>query len=281
MKFGVATFITDEGISPAELGRALEERGLESLFVAEHTHIPANRETPYPGGGELPRRYYRTLDPFVLLASAATATEQLVVGTGIALLVERDPIVVAKEAASIDLISGGRFELGVGAGWNREEMRNHGTDPAGRVALMGERVKAIKRIWTQEKAEYHGDFVDFDPIYCWPKPVREPHPPVLVGGEAPTVIDRVLDYGDGWLPRWRGEVEPLRERIAELRRRCAAEEHPRLPVTVFGMSAKPETLATAIAELDADRLLVTLPTMPRDETLRYLDDLAATIDGLA
>ncbi|NYE50364.1 putative F420-dependent oxidoreductase [Spinactinospora alkalitolerans] len=277
MEFGVSTFVTDEGIGPAALGRALEERGFESLFVAEHSHIPVSRETPLPEGGELPRKYYRTLDPFVVLSAAATATERLVLGTGIALLVERDPIMTAKEAASVDRVSGGRFVLGVGSGWNREEMRNHGTDPATRVSLLGERVKAIKRIWTEDEAEFHGDFVDFDPIYAWPKPVRRPHLPVLVGGEGRTVLDRVLDYGDGWFPRWKGEAEPLVSAIAEFRERCAREGREQLPVTVFGVPETREAIAAA-AGLDAERVLVNLPTEPEDETLKRLDDIAVMID---
>ncbi len=276
MRIGVSTFITDEGIGSADLGRALEERGLESLYLAEHSHIPASRATPFPEGGDLPRRYYRTLDPMVSLAAAGAVTEHLVLGTGIALLVERDPIMVAKEAASVDHVSNGRFVLGVGSGWNREEMRNHGTDPSTRVSLLGERVKAIKRIWTQEQAEFHGEFVDFDPIYAWPKPVQRPRIPVLVGGEAANVFDRVMDYGDGWLPRWPGTPEPLEKRIAELRARCDREGRERLPVTLFGVPARAADISAA-ARLDIDELLVMLPTLPHDEALRQLDDIAALI----
>ncbi|MDT7575898.1 MAG: hypothetical protein QOH17_2231, partial [Pseudonocardiales bacterium] len=183
MKFGIATFITDEGIRPAALGRALEERDFSSLFIAEHSHIPAGRESPYPGGGELPRRYYRTLDPFVALAAVASVTSRLVLGTGIALLPQRDVIHTANEVASLDLVSDGRVAFGVGVGWNREEMRNHGTDPATRGALMDEQLAALKQIWTQDQAEFHGKHVDFDPIFLWPKPVQQPHPPIYLGGE--------------------------------------------------------------------------------------------------
>ncbi|MBB4935548.1 putative F420-dependent oxidoreductase [Lipingzhangella halophila] len=278
MRIGVSTFVTDEGIGAADLGRALEERGLDSLFLAEHSHIPASRETPLPEGGDLPRRYYRTLDPFVALSAAAAVTERITLGTGIALLVQRDPIMVAKEAASVDHISEGRFVLGVGSGWNREEMRNHGTDPTTRVALLGERVSAIKRIWTREQAEFHGAFVDFDPMYSWPKPVQRPHIPVLLGGEAATVLDRVMEYGDGWFPRWQRDPEPLARRIAELRTRCEQEGRERMPVVLFGVPPRAEDIAAAV-ELDIDQLLVMLPTLPHDETLRRLDDIAALRPG--
>ncbi|RNL83340.1 LLM class F420-dependent oxidoreductase [Halostreptopolyspora alba] len=278
MRIGVCTFITDEGIGAADLGRALEERGLESLFLAEHSHIPASRETPFPGGGDLPRRYYRTLDPFAALSAAAAVTERLVVGTGIALLVQRDPIMVAKEAASVDRISDGRFVLGVGSGWNREEMRDHGTDPTTRIALLRERVMAIKRIWTEEQAEFHGEFVDFAPLYSWPKPVQRPHVPVLLGGEAEPVLDRVMDYGDGWFPRWPGSPDPLEGRISELRTRGEREGRGRMPVYLFGVPPRAGDIEAA-ARLDIDQLLVMLPTMPRDETLRQLDDIAALLPG--
>ncbi|SFS92948.1 LLM class F420-dependent oxidoreductase [Saccharopolyspora flava] len=268
MKFGISTFITDEGIAPVDLGRALEERGFDALFLAEHTHIPASRESPYPGGGELPRIYYRTLDPFVALSAIAPVTENLLLATGIALVVERDPITTAKEVASLDLISGGRAVFGVGAGWNREEMRNHGTDPRTRGRLMDERIKAMREIWTQETAEFHGEFVDFDPIYAWPKPVQDPHPPVYIGGESERSIARVAEFGDGWLPR--GGTENLGDLISRVR----DEAGKRVPVTLFGAEDDAAKLAR-YAEDGVDRALLMLPTLPRDETLRALDELAA------
>ena len=182
MRFGVLTFITDEGIGPAQLGAGLEQRGFESLFLAEHTHIPVNSVSPYPLGGPIPPKYYRTLDPFVALTAAAGATETLVLGTGIALIPERDPILTAKEAASLDQVSAGRFCFGAGVGWLREEVANHGVDPEVRGRVAEERLHAIITIWTHEKAEFHGQFVDFDPIYCWPKPVTQPYPPLYLGG---------------------------------------------------------------------------------------------------
>lgn len=192
MKFGVATFITDQGIAPAPLGRAVEQRGFDSLLIAEHTHIPVERRSPYPGGGELPDIYYRTLDPFVALAAAASVTERILLGTGIALVVQRDPIITAKEVASLDLVSGGRAVFGVGAGWNREEMENHGTNPRTRGRLVDERLRAMRELWTKDKAEFHGEFVDFGPVYSWPKPVQRPHPPCTwAAGRPPS---------SGWLP---------------------------------------------------------------------------------
>ena len=184
MKFGISTFVTDDGIDPVSLAQAIEERGFDSLVIAEHTHIPASRQSPYPMGGELPSIYYRTLDPFVTFAAAAAVTSRIELFTGIALLIQRDPIVTAKEAASIDLISGGRFVFGVGAGWNIEELRHHGTDPKTRGALLDERIEAIRALWTDEPAEFHGKYVDFDSSYLRPKPVRKPHPPIYIGGDS-------------------------------------------------------------------------------------------------
>ncbi|EUA33799.1 F420-dependent oxidoreductase family protein [Mycobacterium xenopi 3993] len=198
MRFGVLTFVTDEGIGPAELGTGLEQRGFGSLFVAEHSHIPVDAKTPYPGGGPIPPKYYRTLDPFVALTAAAVGTESLLVGTGIALLPQRDPILTAKEVASLDLVSHGRFRFGVGVGWLREEIANHGVDPAVRGRVVDERLRAMIAIWTQEKAEFHGQFVDFDPIYCWPKPVTRPYPPLYVGG-GPASFRRIAELNAGWI----------------------------------------------------------------------------------
>ncbi|MQA06967.1 MAG: TIGR03619 family F420-dependent LLM class oxidoreductase [Pseudonocardiaceae bacterium] len=269
MRIGIATFVTDEGIHPATLGKAVEERGFDSLFLAEHSHIPVSRQSPYPGGGELPRVYYRTLDPFVALTAAAGATSQLLLGTGIALLVERDPIMCAKEVASLDLVSGGRAIFGVGAGWNREEMANHGTDPRIRGALFDERIAAIKEIWTQEKAEFHSRHVDFDPIYSWPKPVQRPHPPIYIGGAAEAALPRVAKYGDAWMPISAGSAEGVSGQFARLAERVG----PGASVTVFAVARDAEVLA-AYREAGAERALMLLPTKPTDETLRQLDELA-------
>ncbi len=218
MEFGIGYFPTHDGIGPGDVARLLEQHGFESLFFAEHTHIPASRESPWPGGSELPHKYSHTYDLFVAATAAAAATSRLRIGTGVCLVTERDPIVTAKEVASVDHLSGGRFEFGVGAGWNREEMRNHGTDPRTRMRLLKERVEAMKAIWADDEASYRGEFVNFERIWSWPKPVQRPHPPVLVGGDGPTVLDRVLDFGDVWFPSYAG-AQTL-ERAAELRARA-------------------------------------------------------------
>ncbi|MGH3436663.1 MAG: LLM class F420-dependent oxidoreductase [Sciscionella sp.] len=276
MKIGISTFVTDEGIAPADLGAALEERGFESLFVAEHTHIPVDRQSPYPAGGELPGIYYRTLDPFVVLTAAAVPTTRLRLGTGIALLVERDPIVTAKEVASLDLVSDGRVIFGVGAGWNREEMRNHGTDPRIRGALLDERVRAMRALWTEERAEYHGQYVDFDPVYCWPKPVQRPYPPIYVGGASEATAARVREYGDSWMPTGVPDAASL----APLWQRMRAGAGKDVPVTIYAGSKQLDRL-DGFAELGVERVLVYLPTRPRDETLTYLDDLASLVERFA
>jgi probable F420-dependent oxidoreductase len=232
MDFGVAYFPTDESIEPAVLARLAEERGFESVFVTEHTHIPASRETPYPAGGELPREYWRIYDPFVALTTMAAATERIRIGTAICLLVERDPIVTAKEVASLDRLSRGRLLFGIGAGWNLEEMRNHGTDPAKRFRILRERVEACKELWTNEEATYHGEFVNFDRIVSRPAPVQEPHPPVLVGGNGPRVHERVLAYGDGWFPNRIPPDDQMIARVEELQRRGEEAGRGPIPVTI-------------------------------------------------
>lgn len=276
MKIGISTFVTDEGIGPAELGSAAEFRGLDSMFLAEHTHIPVSRETPYPGGGDLPRMYYRTLDPFVALAAAAASTERLLLGTGVALVVERDPIITANEVASLDHVSGGRVAFGVGAGWNREEMRNHGTEPSTRGALLDERVRAIRALWTQEQAEFHGRYVDFDPVFSWPKPVQQPHPPIYVGGASAATARRMAEYGDVWMPTGMASAAVLRPAWERMRERAGKD----FPVTIYAGSRKPEVL-DGFAELGVDRVLVYLPTLPLDDTLSYLDSLAPLVDRYA
>jgi probable F420-dependent oxidoreductase len=195
VKLSISTFITDEGIEPGTLARAIEERGFDTLFIAEHTHIPLSRKSSHPSGQELPRKYYRTLDPFVALTAAAATTERLLLGTGVALMVERDPIITAKAVASLDLVTGGRVIFGIGVGWNREKMENHGTDPRTRGRLMDERIRAMIEIWTRDAAEFHGQYVDFDPIGAWPKPLQRPHPPIYVGGGS-RAFNRIAEYGD-------------------------------------------------------------------------------------
>jgi len=240
MDFGLASFPTDRSVAPGDLARMAEERGFESLFYPEHTHIPASRETPYPVGGDLPDEYSRIIDPFVALTAAASATERLRVGTGLCLIVERDPITTAKEIASLDHVSGGRFLFGVGAGWNLEEMRNHGTDPERRFGLMRERIEAMKEIWTTEEASYEGRYVSFERIWSWPKPVSDPYPPILVGGNGRTVYDRVIAFGDEWIPNYLGDVEKLAGRIETLQVKAAEAGRERIPVTIYGVPRKPE-----------------------------------------
>ena len=232
MDFGVAYFPTDDAIEPAELARLAEERGFESAYVTEHTHIPASRDTPYPAGGELPREYFRIYDPFVALTTMAAATERIKVGTAICLLVERDPIVTAKEVASLDRLSGGRMIFGVGAGWNLEEMRNHGTDPDQRFSILRERVEACRAMWTQEEASYQGRHVEFDRIASFPKPLQEPHPPVLVGGNGPNVLKRVLAFGDGWFPNRIPPDDAMIARVEELQRLADQAGRGPIPVTL-------------------------------------------------
>ena len=271
MDIGLAHFLTDYGMPPAELGRKVEERGFESLMLPEHTHIPVSRDTPYPGGGELPPEYSHTHDPFVALAAVATATERLRFGTGICLIIERDPITTAKEVASLDFLSGGRFLFGVGAGWNREEMENHGTEPRRRFSLMRERVEAMKAIWTEEEAGYHGQHVNFDPVWSWPKPAHKPHPPVMIGGGGEKVLDRVISFGDGWLPQPPREKD-LGGRMAELRRR-AEEAGKDVAIVPFDHRSKPE-FAEEMRQLGADGCVFWIPPEGRDETEARLDRIA-------
>jgi probable F420-dependent oxidoreductase len=274
MQFGLSMFLTDETIAPVELGRAAEDAGFEALFVPEHTHIPASRESPWPGGDELPREYSHTLDPFVALSAIAATTERLRVGTGIALIVERDPITLAHEAASLDHISGGRFELGIGAGWNFEEMRNHGTDPGMRFRVMRDRVLAMREIWTREEASFHGEFVSFDRIWSWPKPVQRPHLPVWVGGTGPRVLDRVLEYGDGWFPNMR-DLDDLTQRVAELQRRAGEAGRERIPITYFGLRDPDDEKLDKMAAAGVDRVLLMLPPAGEDETVPRIERYAA------
>jgi probable F420-dependent oxidoreductase len=273
MEFGIGCFATHDGVQPGALARLVEERGHESLFFPEHTHIPASRESPYPAGGELPRKYSHTYDLFVALACAAEATSHLRIGSGICLVIERDPITTAKEVASIDRVSGGRFEFGVGAGWNREEMANHGTDPRRRMAVMAERIEAMKAIWTEDEASYSGEHVSFERIWSWPKPAQRPHPPVLVGGNGPTVIDRVLRFGDAWMPNYTGE--DLLPRFEELRERA---ERP-VDLMVMGVPAKAEVLEE-LEKAGVRRVVRWIPSSFLSEVETALDRWEAVVAEL-
>jgi probable F420-dependent oxidoreductase len=278
MRLGVAMFATAYAIRPDELGRALEERGFESLWLPEHTHIPASRRSPWPGGPDLPKEYWHTYDPFVSLAAAATATATLRLGTGICLVVERDPITTAKEVASLDRLSNGRFLFGIGGGWNAEEMEHHGTPFKRRFRVLRERVLAMKEIWTKEEAEFHGEFVRFDKIWAHPKPLQRPHPPILMGGDGPTTFDRVVEFCDGWMPIGGRGLTDLAEKMATLRQRAEeAGRDPRsLSVSVFGV--KPERASVdRLAAAGVERAIVIVPSAERDTVLPLLDAHAALL----
>jgi probable F420-dependent oxidoreductase len=271
VKFGVAIFPTDYAISMAELAPAAEQLGFESLWVAEHSHIPVSRSSPWLGGAELPKHYWHTMDPFVALTLAATASTTIRLGTGICLLIQRDPIHTAKEVASVDLVSNGRFIFGIGAGWNREEMADHGTDFSTRWKLLRETAEAVKAIWTQDPAEYHGDMVDFGPIWCWPKPVQKPHPPIILGGSGPKILERVIRYADGWMPN-RGDVI---ERIRELQEMAHAAGRAAIPVTYY-----PKPTASEIERLTkagVERCIYYVPPDGRDQALSKLEELGRMI----
>jgi len=273
MDFGISWFATDEVIQPDEMGSMVEERGFESLFVPEHTHIPASRATPYPAGTDLPSEYWRLYDPFVALATIAAKTERLRVGTAICLVVERDPIATAKEVASLDRLSGGRFLFGVGAGWNLEEMANHGTDPRTRFSLMRERIEAMKEIWTRDEASYHGRHVDFDPVWSWPKPLQRPHPPILVGGNSGGALDRVVALADEWIPNPETRLRELPDRIADLQERASAAGRGRIPVTFYAVKPEAEALRRFSAA-GVDRAVFYLPPAPAEQVEPYVEHLA-------
>ena len=280
MRVGVFYFPTDYGIDIGELARALEQRGFESLFVCEHTHIPVSRRTPFPGGGELPRRYSHTHDPFVALSFAAAATTTLKLGTGVALVPQRDPIITAKAVASLDRLSGGRFIFAVGGGWNVDEMENHGVRYATRFRLLRERVLAMRALWTEDEAAFHGELVEFDPVWLYPKPLQRPHPPILLGGESDHTVRRVVEFCDGWFPRATAGFDPAR---AAARLREAAEAAGRdaasLSITVFRAPTDRAALAPYRAA-GIGRVLLEVPDLARDDILRLLDRHAPlTRDG--
>ena len=275
MQFGVLMFPADYAIDPVTLGRAVEERGFESLFFPEHTHIPTSRESPYPAGGDLPLEYSHTLDPFVALGAIAATTERIKLGTGIALIVERDPITLAKEVATLDQISNGRVLLGVGGGWNREEMRDHGTEPTTRWRLLRERIEAMQALWTQEEAEYHGELVDFGPTWQWPKPVQQPHPPILVGGDGVNTLKRVVRYGDEWMPIF-GRSDAL-SRIPELQELAAEAGRDPIPVTSFGAPANAEAI-DELAEAGVHRAILPVPPAGEEQVIAVLDRYASFIE---
>jgi probable F420-dependent oxidoreductase len=268
MDFGVGIFPTHDGMRPGEVARLVEERGQQALYFAEHTHIPA-AETDRAPGRPLPVKYWHTYDLFVALTAAAEATSRLRIASGICLVIERDPIITAKEVASVDHLSGGRLEFGVGAGWNRTEMRHHGTDPRHRMAVLRERIEAMKEIWANDEASYSGKYVNFHRIRSYPKPVQRPHPPILIGGVGPTVLDRVMAYGDGWFPNYRPDVY---DRIAELRARA---DRP-TEVQLMSVPADPRVFER-LRDAGATRVAQWLPSGPRSRVERALDAWEAAI----
>ena len=274
MHLGLTIFPTDYSIPLPELALEAEQRGFESLWVAEHSHIPTSRKSPWPGGGDLPKMYYDTLDPFVALSAAAAVTSRIKLATGICLVVQRDPIHTAKQVASLDRISNGRFLFGVGAGWNEEEMNNHGTVFEGRFALMRERVEAMVAIWTRNEAEYHGKYVDFDPIFMWPKPVQKPHPPIHVGGAFPGGARRAARYGNGWIPI-AGRADDIASHVVEFRKLAAeaGRDSASLEVSAFGAAGKEEEVKR-YRNAGFDRLVFGLPPANRETILPILDRCA-------
>jgi probable F420-dependent oxidoreductase len=279
MDFGALMFFTDYAIPATELARALEARGFESVWAPEHSHIPTSRQSPWPGGGELPKVYYEAMDPFVSLTAAAVATKTLRVATGVCLVQQRDPIQTAKLVASIDQVSGGRFLFGVGGGWNAEEMADHGTEFKTRFKLMRERIEAMKEIWANPKAEYHGEMVNFPEMAAWPKPVQKPQPPILVGGAFPHAARRAVRYGDGWAPITgrgpEGDVEQILPRFRQMLSE-AGRDPQSVPVTLFGASEDVDRLAR-YRDLGIERMVVMLPSGNRDQILPILDRWAALI----
>lgn len=273
MKIGITAFVTDRGIRPSVLAKAVEDRGFDALFLPEHSHIPVSRATPFPFGEALPEPYFRALDPFVGLSAAAAVTSTLKLGTGVALLVQRDVIYTAKEIASLDLLSEGRFLLGVGAGWNREEMLNHGVEPGRRGTLLDEKLEAMTAIWSANEAEYHGKYVDFEPIFQWPKPVQRPHPPIYIGGTSAGAARRAVRLSAGWMPT---SVENPRDAQAQLDF-FAEAGGAGFPVTVAMVPRDPKFL-DAYAAAGAERVILFLSEKGETEALQRLDKLAVTAE---
>jgi len=279
MDFGAAIFFTDYSMGPADLGRALEERGFDSVWAPEHSHIPLSRRSPFPQGGDLPKKYYDVMDPFVTLSAAAAVTTKLKVATGICLVVQRDPIQTAKEVATLDQVSGGRFLFGIGAGWNAEEMADHGTEFSLRFEVMRERVEAMKAIWTKSKPEYDGKHVKFPQIMTWPKPIQRPHPPVIVGGAFPYGARRAIAYGDGWVPHARRPAyDDVLTLLPEFRKMATAagRDPASIPVTVFGLAEDADAVRRC-RDAGVARAIFNLPAAKADEVLPVLDRCAALI----
>ena len=279
MHIGAAMFCTDYSMTPAEFGQALEERGFESMWFPEHSHIPLTRKSPFPAGGELPKKYYDVIDPFVGLASAASVTKTIKLATGICLVIQRDPLQTAKEVASLDLLSGGRFLFGVGAGWNQDEIEDHGTDFKSRNKVMRERIEAMKLIWTKSKPEYSGEYVKFGPMMTWPKPVQKPHPPILVGGGFPYAARRALDFGDAWLPHAIRPDHHFFDILPKWKALAAEKGRPDLPLTVWGVEEDAGMLAR-YRDAGVERVVYSLDSAKGDVILPILDRIAKLMRGM-
>jgi probable F420-dependent oxidoreductase len=280
MKFGVTIFPTEYTISITELAKATEDLGFESLWVPEHTHIPAERRSPWPGGAELPREYSHALDPFLALTAAASVTSTLNLGTGVCLLIERDPITTAKEIATLDQLSAGRFLFGIGGGWNLEEMANHGTNPEQRWTLLRERTLAMKQLWTQDEATFHGQLVNFDRVWQWPKPHRRPHPPIIVGGNGPHTLRRVVEYGDEWMPIVGRGNRSIEDGMVELQRMAQQAGRQPIPVTAWGVRAEPQAIDHWM-EQGAERVIFGLPAAGAEQVLPRLERCAEAMKTYA
>jgi len=277
MDYGVVMFSTAYAIAPDELARELEARGFESLWIPEHTHIPASRKSPWPGGPNLPKEYWSSYDPFLALQAAAGATKRLKLGTGICLVIERDPITTAKEVATLDRLSNGRFLFGIGGGWNAEEMENHGTPFKTRWKILRERVLAMKTIWTQKEPEFHGEYVRFDKIWADPKPVQQPHPPIIMGGDGATTFDRVIEFGNGWMPISRPGQNPL-EKIPALRQKVERAGRDPRSISISLFFAKPDKQALdQLRAAGVNRAIFGVPSEGRDAILPRLDAFAQLI----
>jgi probable F420-dependent oxidoreductase len=271
MDFGALVFLTDLSIRPDRLASELEARGFESLWVPEHTHIPVSRRTPWPGGADLPEEYRRTLDPYVGLTAAAMVTQRLHLGTGISLVAQHDPLILAKTVASLDLLSEGRVLFGIGVGWNEEEMEDHGVDPKRRRSVAREKVLAMRELWTQDEATFDGEFVHFPPTWSWPKPVSSPHPPIIMGGAGgPITFRHVVEFCDGWMPI-HGR-RSITDKLDDLRR--AADEAGRdmttIELGVFGCPPEPQVIDD-YAALGFRRCALIVPPTGEDAALRALD----------
>jgi probable F420-dependent oxidoreductase len=276
VRIGITILATAESIDLRDLGQAAESLGYDSLFIPEHTHIPVGRQSAFPLGEVLPDEYPRMLDPFVALAAVASVTQQLLLGTGICLVPQHDPILLAKVVATLDNLSGGRVLFGVGAGWNREEAANHGTDPNTRWEVMEERLEAMQQIWTMDEAEFHGKYVDFDPIWAWPKPVQRPHPPIMLGGAGKRAIERVATIADEWMPMVH-RADNFLTSADDVRRRCEEVGRPAMPITAFGVKARAEVLKK-YRDAGAQRCVITMPSAPKDVVLERLTRCAELIE---